>query len=82
MRQPLTDLDDIAVSWVPLSGHQLPLATTVALARALGWHGHGSFFGIAARSFELGEGLSEPVAAAMPALIAAVEHEITALAGS
>jgi hydrogenase maturation protease len=80
VRQRLGDLDRIAVSWVPLSGHQLPLATTVALARALGWHGQGTFVGVGAASFELGGGLSAPVAAALPALTAAVEREVTALA--
>jgi hydrogenase maturation protease len=80
VRERLSDLDRVAVSWVPLSGHQLPLATTVALARALGWHGLGTFLGVGARSFGLGEGLSEPVAAALPALTAAVEDEVTRLA--
>lgn len=80
VRERLADLDRVAVSWVPLSGHQLPLATTVALARALGWRGHGTFLGVGAHSFGLGEGLSGPVAAALPALTAAVEHEVTTLA--
>lgn len=77
----LADLERIALSWQPVSGHQLPLATTVLLARALGWTGQGTFVGIGAHSFELGEGLSQPVAAALPALTAAIEHEVSALAG-
>jgi hydrogenase maturation protease len=79
VRQRLSELDRIAVAWVPVSGHQLPLGTTLGLARALGWQGDGTFLGIAAASFGLGEGLSEPVAAAVPALTAAVEREVGAL---
>jgi hydrogenase maturation protease len=82
VREPLAGLDRIAVPWAPLSGHQLPLATTVGLARALGWQGSGTFLGIGARSFGLGEELSEPVAAAIGALTAAVEREVVALARS
>jgi hypothetical protein len=52
----------------------------VSLARALGWSGRGTFVGIGAGSFELGDGLSEPVAAAVPALTAAIEREVTVLA--
>lgn len=80
VREPLADLDIAAVPWTPLSGHQLPLVTTVGLARALGWHVRGTFLGVSARSFGLGEGLSEVVAAALPELTAAVELEVTALA--
>ena len=80
IRQPLADLDRVAVPWAPLSGHQLPLATTVALARVLGWHGSGTFLGIGGASFGLGEGLSDPVGEALPALIAAIEDEVIALA--
>lgn len=76
----LADLEGIALPWQPVSGHQLPLATTVLLARALGWSGQGTFLGIGASSFVLGDGLSEPVAAALPALTAAIEHEVHALA--
>jgi hydrogenase maturation protease len=82
VREPLVDLERDAVSWVPLSGHQLPLATTVGLARALGWKVRGTFLGVGARSFGIGEGLSEPVAEALPRLIAAVELEVTALSRS
>jgi hypothetical protein len=52
------------------------------LARALGWSGRGTFLGVGAASFVLGDGLSEPVAAALPALTAAIEHEVRALAGT
>ncbi len=79
VRQRLVDLDRVAVAWVPLSGHQLPLATTVTLARALGWRARGTFLGVAAHSVGLGDGLSEPVAAALPALTEAVEREVMAL---
>lgn len=81
VRERLLDLHRTAVPWVPSSGHQLPLATTVGLARALGWHGSGTFLGVGAGSLTLGDGLSEPVAAALPSLIAAVEREVMALAG-
>ena len=59
---------------------RLTLAATVALARALGWAGEGTFLGIGTTSFGLGEGLSDPVAAALPALTAAVEDEVRAQA--
>lgn len=81
VRERLADLERVAVPWVPLSGHRLPLATTVGLARALGWHGSGTFLGMGARSFALGEGLSDAVVAALPSLTAAVEAEVTSLAG-
>ena len=57
-----------------MSGHQLSLAATVALADALGWRCRGTFLGVGARSFTLGERLSGPVAAALPALTAAIER--------
>jgi hydrogenase maturation protease len=82
IREYLADLERVAVAWTPLSGHQLPLVTTIGLARALGWRVCGTFLGVGAGSFGLGEGLSEPVAAALPALTAAVEHEVDALARS
>jgi len=82
VRERLSTLERVAARWVPLSGHQLPLATTVALARALGWAGDGTFLGIGARGFGLGDGLSGTVASALPALTEAVEREIVALAGS
>ncbi len=80
VRERLSDLDRVAVSWAPISGHQLPLAQTISLARLLGWRGTGTFLGIGAASFELGEELSEPVAAALPALTAAIEQEVLAFA--
>lgn len=80
VREHLADLERVAVPWVPLSGHQLPLVTTVALARALGWRGCGTFLGVGAHSFALGEGISAPVAAALPALTAAIEDEVLRLA--
>ena len=80
VREPLADLERVAAGWAPVSGHQLSLAATVALARALGWEGQGTFLGIGTSSFGLGEGLSEPVAAALPALTTAVEREVAALA--
>lgn len=79
VREPLADLDQVALPWAALSGHQLPLATTVALARVLGWQASGTFLGIGGASFGLGEGLSDPVGAALPALIAAIEDEVSAL---
>ncbi|MET0772008.1 MAG: hydrogenase maturation protease [Candidatus Limnocylindrales bacterium] len=80
VREPLAALDGVALPWAPISGHQLPLPATVALARMLGWGGSGTFLGVGAGSFGLGEGLSDPVAAALPALIAAIEAEVSALA--
>jgi hydrogenase maturation protease len=80
VREPLADLERIAAGWSPVSGHQLSLAATVALARALGWEGRGTFLGIGTTSFGLGEGLSDPVAAAIPTLTEAVEREVTTLA--
>jgi hydrogenase maturation protease len=82
VERALADLETVARPWTPVSGHQLPLATTVALARALGWSGRGTFLGVGAASFVLGDELSEPVAAALPALTAAIEHEVRALAGT
>ena len=80
VREPLADLERVVAGWTPVSGHQLSLAATVALADALGWRCRGTFLGVGARSFTLGEGLSEPVAAALPALAAAIEREVEALA--
>jgi hydrogenase maturation protease len=80
VRSGLDELDGIALSWRPVSGHQLPLAATVALARTLGWWGRGTFLGIGARSFVLGDGLSDPVAAALPAFTTAIERVVVGLA--
>ena len=56
------------------------MGSQLALADALGWRCRGTFLGVGARSFTLGEGLSGPVAAALPALTAAIEQEVEALA--
>jgi hydrogenase maturation protease len=82
VREPLADLDRVAAGWTPVSGHQLSLAATVALADALGWRCRGTFLGVGASSFGLGEGMSEPVMAALPALTTAIDDEVAALSRS
>ncbi|MEZ4596663.1 MAG: hypothetical protein R3C32_07355 [Chloroflexota bacterium] len=80
VRERLSTLERVAARWVPLSGHQLPLATTCAARALVGrrWHVPG-YRGTRLRA---GGRLSGTVASALPALTEAVEREIVALAGS
>lgn len=67
----------VAGSGPVASSHQLPLPEVVALAGLLrGEPLLGRFVGVGIRSVAFGEGFSEPVAAALPALTAAVAHAV------
>ncbi len=81
VRMPLDALRRSAVADPPLSGHRVPLAQTIELARVLGWDGHGAFLGLGGASFTIGESLSPPVRAALPALRTAIEQEVLGCAG-
>lgn len=64
-----------------LSAHDCDLATVLALGRALfpeQWPGTVAIWGIEPASVRLGEGLSAPVAAALPALVARIHGELEA----
>jgi hydrogenase maturation protease len=74
---PLGDLRDRPPDWSATT-HVLPIASVVRLAAALGAPlERGWFIGIGGRRFELGQGLSEPVRAAMPRYVALVEDRLT-----
>jgi Ni,Fe-hydrogenase maturation factor len=63
------------------SSHSLPPDQVLALAEALrGSLPRGSFVGIGGAEFGFGEGLSAPVAAGLPAFVAALADEIRRLA--
>ncbi|MBX3028960.1 MAG: hydrogenase maturation protease [Chloroflexi bacterium] len=81
IRTSLVTLEETAQPWVPISGHQLPLAQTLAIAEVLGWTVRGTFLGVGAASCVIGESLSPAVADALPGLCALLEVEIEALAG-
>lgn len=80
VRTDLAMLEEAARPWAPVSGHQLPLAQTLAIAEVLGWEPRGTFLGVGAAACGIGEPLSPAVADALPGLRALIEEEIQALA--
>jgi hydrogenase maturation protease len=60
------------------STHALSAAAAVSLAAALGVEGNLRILGIQPRTMGAGQGLSDEVAAALPAVIAALRSEVTA----
>lgn len=69
--------DDLPESFAAGSTHHFSLGETVALARALGrLPGHVVVFGIEGERFDLGEELSECVAAAVPDVVTAVRADV------
>lgn len=79
VRIPFDELTTRASEMRPVSSHQLPLPMVVGLAHALGAQPVGVFLGVGVRSVALGEGLSEPVRAALPRLRAAIRAEVERL---
>lgn len=69
--------DDLPEPFAAGSTHHFSLGETVALARALGrLPGHVVVFGIEGERFDLGEELSECVAAAVPDVVTAVRADV------
>jgi hydrogenase maturation protease len=76
---PLDAIRERAVASAPASSHGFGPAEALALARSLGRPPpRGVFLGVEGARFEAGAPLSEDVAAAVPALAAAIERAATA----
>jgi hydrogenase maturation protease len=81
---PLADLAAAAGRGgpAPASSHSIPPDQVLALAAELrGAAPRGVFVGLGGADFSFGEGLSEPVAAALPAFAEAIAEAIRRLAG-
>jgi hydrogenase maturation protease len=79
---PLHAILDHAVASTPASSHGFGPAETLALARSLGRTlPSGVFLGIEGARFEAGAPLTEGVAAAVPALAAAIRRVAASVAG-
>jgi hydrogenase maturation protease len=79
---PLSALAEVGIGAMPHSSHSLGIGRAVSLAQAiLGRPMAGRFVGIGGADFRTDAGLSDPVAAGLPALRAAVSEAVIGLAG-
>ena len=77
---PLSQLPDAAIAGRPVSSHGLGPGESLRLARTLGRSlPDGTFVGIQGECLQPGQGMSAPVTAALPRLVAALESAITRL---
>jgi hydrogenase maturation protease len=78
----LADLDALSHVRNPVSSHRMPLDRVIGLAGALGRSPRGTFVGVGVQRVGAGAPMTDAVAAAVPALAAAIVREARRLEGA